>query len=288
MNDDFSMYFVINNLPKCKAEKIAKLVTLIESTIVKKKLKVTQDDIEIPINPETNETDGVAFVKMSNEENARHGVSIFDGFKLTKNNIFAACLLPEFEKVMQTSEVFEMPRAAAEYEDLRAPVFDIKNEQYFFKHGTNLQVDFFAAGQSIAKDQTLLNMVRASDKPVTWSPQGTFLILIKLDKVIFLGGQDMIPIIVLPKHKVVAVKMSPCEKYVLTYSPMGETCYTVWNFEMVEIIREFEAEAEEDEDTYKWSHDGKYIAKKFRTETIVEETVTKVKEGISVYTLPSM
>ena len=101
MNDDFSNYFVINNLPKCKEDKIGKLVTLIETSIKKKNLKVTSEDIEIPINPETQETDGVAFVKMSNEENARIGVSIFDGFKLTKNNIFASCLLPEFEKIMQ-------------------------------------------------------------------------------------------------------------------------------------------------------------------------------------------
>jgi DNA polymerase III delta subunit len=53
MNDDFSNYFVINNLPKCKEDKIGKLVTLIETSIKKKNLKVTSEDIEIPINPET-------------------------------------------------------------------------------------------------------------------------------------------------------------------------------------------------------------------------------------------
>jgi len=215
-------------------------------------------------------------------------VSIFDGFALTKKNIFAACLLPEFEKVMQTSETFEMPQAAAEYEDLRAPVFDIKHEQYFYKHAQNLQVDYFQAGQNPTKDHTLLNMQKASEKPVVWSPQGTFLIVIKADKVIFLGGKEMTPIIVLAQNKVAAVKMSPDEKYVLTYSPMGDKAYTVWNFEMVEIIREFDAEVDEDEHSYKWSQDGKYLAKKFRTETIVDDKVTKVEEGLSVYTLPSM
>ena len=49
-NDDFSNYFVINNLPKCKEDKIAKLVTLIESTLKKKQLKIEPADIEIPIN----------------------------------------------------------------------------------------------------------------------------------------------------------------------------------------------------------------------------------------------
>ena len=105
-NDDFSNYFVINNLPKCKEDKIAKLVTLVESTLKKKQLKIEAADIEIPINQETGETDGVAFIKMKDEESARLGVSIFDGFKLTSKNIFAACLYPEFEKLMQTPEQF--------------------------------------------------------------------------------------------------------------------------------------------------------------------------------------
>ena len=230
MNDDFSNYFVINNLPKCKEDKIGKLVTLIETSIKKKNLKVSSEDIEIPINTATQETDGVAFVKMSSEENARIGVSIFDGFKLTKNNIFASCLLPEFEKIMQISEKFEMPQAAAEFKDLRAPIFDIKNEQYFYKAGNQLQVEYFSAGQNPTKDHTLLSMVKASDKAINWSPLGTYLILIKADKVIFLGGKEMTPIIVLPKHKITHVKMSPCEKYVLTYSPMGDVAYSVWNF----------------------------------------------------------
>jgi len=108
-NDDFSNYFVINNLPKCKEDKIPKLVALIESTIKKKHLKIEEGAIDIPINKATDETDGVAFVRMSNEENARFGVAIFDGFKLTAKNVFAACLFPEFEKIMQIKETFEMP-----------------------------------------------------------------------------------------------------------------------------------------------------------------------------------
>jgi hypothetical protein len=35
---------------------------------------------------------------------------------------------------------------------------------------------------------------------------------------------------------------------------------------MVEVIREFDSEAGEDHETYKWSFDGNYLAKKFRTE----------------------
>ena len=56
---------------------------------------------------------------------------------------------------------------------------------------------------------------------------------------------------------------------------------------MVEVIRDFEAESGEDENSYKWSHDGQYLAKKFYTEVEVQGKM-KVKEGVSVYCLPSM
>jgi len=55
---------------------------------------------------------------------------------------------------------------------------------------------------------------------------------------------------------------------------------------MVEVIREFDAERDEEMATYKWSSDGNYLAKKFIKET-EKDGKTKIKEGISVYTLPS-
>jgi RNA recognition motif-containing protein len=105
LNDDFSNYFVVNNLPKCEEEKIPKLVQLIETSLTKSNLHLAQTDIEIPINPETQKTDGVAFVRMKNEDMARIGVSIFDGFVFAKKKL-ASCLLPEFDKIMQTSDEF--------------------------------------------------------------------------------------------------------------------------------------------------------------------------------------
>lgn len=288
MDEDFSSYFMINNLPKCKAEKIPKLVALIESTLKKKKLNVEPEDIEIEIDPSTNETFGVAYINMKNEENARFAASIFDGFKLTKNNIFATCLMPEFEKIMQTSEEFTLPEAAADLEDLRAPIFDITHDQYLYKSGKNVHVNQLGSSAQVNKtDSVLKTFENLSNEPTQWSPKGTYLISIKTEKIEFLGGKDMIPIITLPQSKVKAVNMSPCESYVMTYSPESESAYTVWNFQLVEIIREFEAAYDEDQDSYQWNFDGSYIAKKFVTE-IEKDGETKTKTGVSVYELPSM
>jgi hypothetical protein len=56
---------------------------------------------------------------------------------------------------------------------------------------------------------------------------------------------------------------------------------------MVEVIREFDCERDEDSTTYKWSFDGTFIAKKFIKEQVKDGNI-KIKEGLSVYTLPEM
>ena len=80
LNDDFSNYFVINNLPKAEEAKIVKLKALIMKSTAKNNLQVSEDQIDIPIDPETNKTYGVAYVRMNNEENARIGAALFDNF----------------------------------------------------------------------------------------------------------------------------------------------------------------------------------------------------------------
>ena len=137
LNDDFSNYFVINNLPICPEAKVPMLFALIKKVFSKREIEVTDDAIDIQLNPETNETFGVAFIKMGNEEQARFGASIFDNFPLGGKHL-ATCLMPEFGKIMQTKENFEMPQAATNLQDLRAPIFDIKREQYFYKTGKTI------------------------------------------------------------------------------------------------------------------------------------------------------
>jgi len=54
---------------------------------------------------------------------------------------------------------------------------------------------------------------------------------------------------------------SPCEKYILLYSPKKDMPYSVWNFMTLEKIREFEQNVGEDQNTFKWSYNGEFIAK---------------------------
>lgn len=159
---------MINNLPKCSEEKVAKLKGLIIKASGKQNMNVTEETIDIPVDPATKETFGVAFIQMNNEENARIGAAIFDNFKLTKNNIFATCLLPDFERIMQTSEDFVMPQAAADLRDLRSPIFDVKKENYFYTKGKTVVINKFdkTQAQNGQADEEIVTLEGAAEKPV--------------------------------------------------------------------------------------------------------------------------
>ena len=60
-------------------------------------------------------------MRMANEEQARIGAATFDGHPLTKKIIFAACVMSEFEKIMNIEEELKNVEHA-NLLDLRSPV----------------------------------------------------------------------------------------------------------------------------------------------------------------------
>lgn len=67
LDDDFSKYFVINNLPKCNEAKSKKLIELLVKLYAKKNFNVEESRITMPFNDE-GMTEGVAFVLTNSEE----------------------------------------------------------------------------------------------------------------------------------------------------------------------------------------------------------------------------
>lgn len=77
--------------------------------------------------------------------------------------------------------------------------------------------------------------------------------------------------------KVESVSFSPCEKYLIVYSPKNDLPYAIWNFMTQEKIREFEQLRDEDNKTYQWSFDGKFLAKVSKKYIPIEYSEEEVK-----------
>ena len=60
------MYLVINLLPQVEEAKMEKLNTFIKNSCINH-FELKDEDIEMPMNPKTGKTFGVAFVKLENE-----------------------------------------------------------------------------------------------------------------------------------------------------------------------------------------------------------------------------
>jgi uncharacterized protein with WD repeat len=188
---------------------------------------------------------------------------------------------------MLTSESVEETAASYSLMDLRDPLLDTKHEQFLYQLGKEVHLKRHDHNM-VGGDNRIIPHTLQSDKNVQWSPKGTYLIIIKHDKVEFHGGKKMAPIITIPEQKVDFVSMSPCERYVMTYAPMAKNPYVIWNFQLVEQIRDFDQKEGEDGHAYLWSQDGNYLAKKFKQDIAKDDGTTKIKTGVSVYQLPSM
>ena len=90
LDEDFSKYFIINNLPKCNEAKSKKLIELLIKLYQKKNYNLEESRIIMPFNDE-GMTEGVAFVLANSEEQAKLGAAIINNHPLDKNHLLSAC-----------------------------------------------------------------------------------------------------------------------------------------------------------------------------------------------------
>jgi hypothetical protein len=127
LDEDFSKYFVINNLPKCNEAKSKKLIELLIKLYQKKNYILEEERITMPFS-EDGMTEGVAFVLANSEEQAKLGAAIINGHPLDKNHLLSACQINDFEKIMMINESVEETAASYSLMDLRDPLLDTKRE----------------------------------------------------------------------------------------------------------------------------------------------------------------
>lgn len=302
LDNDFSRHILMNGLPKCDEKKAAKLIGLLIKLFSKRNIIIAEDDIEMSWD-ENKVTTGQAFIVMKNEEQAKIAAALFNGHKLDSKHTFSACTFPDFDKIMAIEDKSaEASSSATDYLELNAQLLETKKTEYAYQVGKNITLNALH-GQSkvlvnLSEEETKSKYADFhTDKPMQWSPKGTYLISIRSDKVEFIGGSKMTPILTINEPKVESVLFSPCERYLMVYQPKNELVYTIWNFQTHEKLRDFDQQKGEDGNTFKWSHDGSYIAKvakkliqkeKVEGEEAPEEEEEEYKTLISIFELPSM
>lgn len=292
LNSDFKNYFLLCGLPIVDSTKKDKLITVLGKIFEKKNIEfVNPDQITMLMN-DNDQSYGTAFVKCKDEKQAKLAAASIHNFPLSKANTIMASTFDEFDRLIKVPEEYTAPKFA-DLVDLYSYAMDPEHDQFLIREDNKIRVKLNRIPTRVDKDVNSLNFheefvgpnsdVRiASKRNGLWSPQGKYLVIFKDNIVQLYGGSHFELIRELIHTGVSNATVSPCEKYIITFSNDAnekEGNYIFWRIDTGELLRAFPFDEYTPRfsppDVFKFSFDGKFCAK-------------LITDHIAVYELPEM
>lgn len=263
---------VVDNIPKVGEKKQPKLKNIIESLFVSYGNIISTF---YPLDDEGN-TKGYAFLEYANSDNAEAAVQAMDSYKLDKTYVFRVNLFTDFQKYENIPEKWEPPNPQPYqvqkelYNFLMEPdAYD----QYCVAAETaqnSVQVQFWQ--NTLPEPTELESRDRFTETFVKWSPNGTYCVTFHKPGVIVYGGPNFTRIHKFPHPGTQFVDFSPCEKYLITYGPVGQKII-IWDIRIGQERRSFSQEPQgTNMSIFRWSHDDKYVARMSDNVLLIYET----------------
>ena len=111
-------------------------------------------------------------------------------------------------------------------------------------------------------------MQRWTETLVQWSPLGTYISTFHAKGIALWGGEKFSQIMRFSHAGVQFIDFSPCEKYLVSFSPLADSRATdepqaiiIWDVLTGAKKRAFNADKSQALPIFKWSHDDKYFAR---------------------------
>jgi len=275
-SDGVDSVIVVDGVPVVGTDRVDKLKNVIRKTFGKFGKLVNE---HYPMDDE-GKTKGYIFLEFSSPDNAQQAVVAMNNYKLDKTHTFIVNLFTDFDKYESISEEWEEPTPKA-YEDqgnLREWLLEPDAaDQYSVIHGGGEIVTIFSNTQPDTTEvQTRRNW---TETYVKFSPLGTYLATCHYKGIALWGGHDFHQLQKFAHTGVEFIDFSPCEKYLVTFSPRTTTsedpsAIIIWDTRTGAKKRAFHAEDPPMLPAFKWTHDDKYFAR-------------MTKDGISVFETPS-
>ncbi|EDO38554.1 predicted protein, partial [Nematostella vectensis] len=266
---------VVDNVPKVGPERVEKLKNVIRKVFSKFGQIVTE---HYPM--EKDLTRGYIFLEFSNASDAVRAVKTANGYKLDKHHIFAVNHFEDFNKLLSLKEEWQEPtkQPYEQQENLRSWLLDPDcNDQYSVIHSAGDKLSIF----SNTPQEPILVRERDNwtEMYAQWSPKGTYLATFHKQGIALWGGEDFKRIMRFNHPGVQLIDFSPCERYLVSFSPIvtnteDPTGIVIWEIRTGLKKRGFLAGDTSQWPAFKWSNDGKYFAR-------------MAPDSISVYETPS-
>merc|ERR550519_1121217 len=263
-SDGVDSVIIVDGIPSVGAERVDKLKNVIRK-IYSKFGKLVHE--HYPLDEESN-TKGYIFLEFNNHQNAVEAVKVTNGYKLDRTHTFQVNLFSDFEKFENIPSDWEPPQPR-EYKDqgnLRSWLLDSEAaDQFSVIHGGGEEVTIFANHNPDPVE--IQTRPRWTETYVKWSPLGTYLATFHTRGIALWGGDDFHQITKFSHPGVQFIEFSPCEKYLVTFSPKDlnisddPTAIIVWDCRTGAKKRAFNSENPPVWPVFKWSIDDKFFVR---------------------------
>ncbi|XP_072044108.1 eukaryotic translation initiation factor 3 subunit B-like [Amphiura filiformis] len=253
---------VVDNIPQVGNDRLPKLKNVVRKIFSKFGQITTEHYPE-----EGAKTKGFCFLEFSSQANAIEAAKQMNGYKLDKLHTFAVNLFSDFDKYSSIPDKWETPEIQP-YKDHG----NLKNwlqqadcqDQYcvIFNAGETTAIFSNTPTEALVVEERK----RWTETYVRWSPQGTYLATLHQKGIALWGGEKFQQIRRFAHTGVQLIDFSPCERYLVTFSPLIDTreepqAIIIWDIRTGAKRRGFHCENAAQWPIFKWSADGKFFAR---------------------------
>jgi len=254
---------VVDNVPQVGIDRLEKLQNVLRK-IFSKYGKIQTE--HYPKDDESENTKGYVFIEYQSASGAAEAVKGANGYKLDKNHTFAVNLFTDFDRFANVPDEW-VPPAKQPYKDygnlkswLENP-YSYDQFSVMYNNGSSTAIYLNTPGEP-----TLLQeRERWTETYIQWSPLGTYIATIHSKGIAFWGGQNFEQIKRFAHTGVQMIDFSPCERFLITFSPMVEKKedhqVIIWDVRTCKIKRGFHCDHTSMWPIFKWSFDGSYFAR---------------------------
>ncbi|XP_071493342.1 eukaryotic translation initiation factor 3 subunit B-like [Diadema antillarum] len=265
---------VIDNVPQVGPERLPKLKNVIRKVCSKYGDIITEHYPE----GEDNKTKGYIFIEYSSPENAIEAAKQLNGYKLDKQHMFAVNLFGDFDKYINMPEKWTPPEKQPykDHGNMRNWLLDKDcNDQYsvISDAGETTAILLNSKTEAIVVEERK----RWTETYVRWSPLGTYLVTFHQKGIALWGGEKFQQIRRFAHPGVQLIDVSPCERYIVTFSPLidpreDNQAIIIWDIKTGTKKRGFLCENADNWPVFKWSMDGKFFARMSEDTLSIYET----------------
>jgi translation initiation factor 3 subunit B len=275
--DGVESVIVVDGLPQVTAERVEKLKAVLRKIFSKFGNIVNEHFAKEDESAKTT----YMFIEYSNPTSALEAVKAIDGHKFDKLHTLTVNLFTDFEKYENIPDEWNTPEPQP-YKDPGNIWYYIQEPDAFDQycivklgipkrvHGSDQPIqanDVQIWLNSIPEPQELMNRQGGTETIAKWSPLGTYLATFHGKGVAIWGGEKFEKVNRFAHVNAEFIDFSPCERYLVTFSPKTERFYDnpevliIWEIRTGAKKRTFSEIYKSPWPILKWSQDDKYFAK---------------------------